>query len=378
MNKKKIIILMTTVGLLGTSAAVGAGSLVNKVNGVLHKDIIVSVNGANTSMAPVYINGKAYLPARDAASALGYNLTWNSTGKAIELTEQEEEAADYIHTMGVIVDVKLTDDGQYRIELLGKGNNSWIILYADKDTVITDESGNTFAAKDLKAGTQIVADFGPIIAMSFPGQSHAAKIVVGSESLIKKDVIQSVEKTGDGWQVRLGEVKDGVTTTTLVLTAGKETSVLDSQGQSVDWANVKAGTQVTAYYGPIMTKSIPPQSPLHYLVVPAKAVPSAPTGKMTAEAAQEYRELAWSNVPESQKSHLTTKKDEARVSIIESNNPAIMTFTDAQKKMLDEIIAVNGPLIEIQYMTDQDAMLGPLTLVFEPETKMHIGFFVRK
>jgi hypothetical protein len=378
MNKKKMIILMTTVGLLGTSAAVGAGSLVNKVNGVMHKDIIVSVNGANTSMAPVYINGKAYLPARDAASALGYILTWNSKGKTIEITDPEEEAVEYIHTMGVIVDVKLTDDGQYRIELLGKGNYSWIFLNADKDTVITNGSGEAFAAKDLKAGTQIVADFGPMIAMSFPGQSHAVKIVVGSESLIKEDVIQSVEKTDDGWQVRFGEVKDGVTTTTLVLTAGKETSVLDSQGQSVDWANVKAGTKVTAYYGPMMTKSIPPQSPLHYLVLPTESAQSVPTGKMTAEAAQAYRELAWSNVPESQKPHLTTKKDEAQVSIIESSNAAIMAVTDAQKKMLAEIKAVNGPLIEVRYNTDQDALLGPLTLVFEPETKELVGFFMRR
>lgn len=377
MNKKKWIILMTTVGLIGTSAAVGAVSLVHKVKGVIHKDIIVSVNGADTSMAPVYINGKAYLPARDAASALGYNLTWNAAGKEIELTEQEEPVEDYIHTIGVIVDVQSTDDGKYRIELLGKGNYSWIILYADKDTVITNESGVAFAAQDLKAGMRIAADFGPIIAMSFPGQSHAAKIVVGSESLIKEDAIQSVEKTDDGWQVRFGEWKDGAASPTLVLTAGKETSLLNSEGQPVEWTDLKAGSKVRAYYGPGMTKSIPPQSPLHYLVVLPDGAPEAPSGKMTAEAAQEYRELAWSNVPESEKPHLTTKKDEARVSIISSKNVAIMPVNDAQKKKLAEIQAANRILIEVSYSTDQDALLGPLAMAFDPETKELVGFFQR-
>ncbi|MCD9022225.1 stalk domain-containing protein [Cohnella silvisoli] len=373
MQKKKLLILVTAVGLLGTTAAVSAGGLISKVNGVLHNEIAVSVNGTDTTLHPVYINGKAYLPARDTAAALGYNLNWNTAGKEIELTGQKEEAEKYIQSMGVVVSVNpLEKDGAYRIELLGKGEYSWIILIADKDTILTDESGQAFAVKDLKVGTRITAEFGPMVAMSFPGQSHAHKIVVGSESLVKEDVIQSIEKTDDGWQVRFGETKDGVATPTLVLNAGKETSVLTSQGESVDFASLKAGTKVTAYYGPIMTKSIPPQSPLHYLVV------SAPiAGKLAPAAAQEYRELAWSNVPESEKSHLTTKKDEAQVSIIESKNAAIIAVTDAQKKKLAEIQAVNGPLIEVRYSTDQDALLGPLTMAFDPDTKMLVGFFQR-
>ena len=88
MQKKKLLVIVTAVGLLGTTAAVGASGLVSKVKGVLHKEIVVSVNGTDTEMHPVYIDGKAYLPARDAAAALGYNLNWNSKGKEIEITEQ--------------------------------------------------------------------------------------------------------------------------------------------------------------------------------------------------------------------------------------------------------------------------------------------------
>lgn len=268
LNKKRIIVFVTVAGLFGTTAVVGATSMIEKVSGILRKDVTVSVNGEGTALKPVFINGQAYLPARGAAAALGYELNYSGKDKEIELKEiAEEEAVDYLLTTGVIVNVQPTDDGRYRIELLGKGNYKWIILFADKETVLTDEAGKPFAVKDLKAGLQITAEFGPVVAMSYPGQSHAAQITVGSERLIKEDVIQSVEHTNDGWQVRFGETKDGVAVPTLTLNAGKETSVLTSQGEPVEWANLKAGTKVRAYYGPIMTKSIPPQSPLHYLVV---------------------------------------------------------------------------------------------------------------
>lgn len=375
MRNKKLMILVTVAGLLGTTAVVGATGLVTKVNGVLHKEVNVSVNGTDTTLHPVYIGGKAYLPAREMATQLGYDLSWANKGKEIEITSKGEQAADYIRTMGVIVNVTAVDNGQYRIEVLGKGEYNWIILYADKDTILTDMDSQAVAAKDLKAGTMITAEFGPIVAMSFPGQSQAHKIVVSNQSLVKEDVIQSVDKTDDGWQVKFGETKDGVTTTTLVLAAGKETSVLTSEGQSVDWADLKAGTKATAYYGPIMTKSLPPQSPLHYLVVAPTT--EAPSGKLSAEEAQAYRELAWNNVPESQKPHLTTKKDEAEVTFISSSNAAIMPATDAQKKKLAEIQAVNGPLIEVKYGTDQDALLGPLQLAFDPASKELVGFFMR-
>lgn len=371
MQKKKLLVLVTAVGILGTSAAVGASGLVSKVTGVLHKEIAVSVNGADTELHPVYINGKAYLPARDLTGALGYSLSWNAKGKEIEIKGQEQEV-EYARMLGVIVDVNPTDkEGEYRIELLGHGDQKWMILTADKETSLTDESGQAFAVEDLKAGTRIMAEFGPMIAMSFPGQSHVHKIVVSGETLVKEDVIQSVGNTDDGWQVKFGETKDGVAVPTLTLNAGKETSVITPEGESVAFANLKAGDKVRAYYGPNLTKSIPPQGPLFYLVVLSKTEQLAPA------AVQEYREIAWKNVPENEKADLITKKEDAEVSVIDSKNAMIVTATDAQKKKLEEIKAANGKLIEVKYSTKKDALIGPLILAFDPDTKELIGFFQR-
>ena len=325
-------------------------------------------------MKPVFINGQAYLPARSEAAALGYELNYNAKEKEIEISKKEqEEAVNYLRTMGIIVSVKPAADGQYQFELLGKGENKRIILSADKDTVIKDGSGKAFAAKDLKAGTQIEAEYGPIIAMSYPGQSHAVTITVGAERLIKEDVIQSVRHTEDGWQVLFGETKDGVAVPTLALTAGKETSLITEEGQPLEWAYLKAGTKVRAYYGPVATKTLPLMSPLYYLVV----VNAEGTEQLAPAAASEFRELSWSQLGE-QKSHVTTKKDEAKVEVIDANGSGLFARTEEQKKLLESIQAANGKLVTVTYNTDQDEILGPLTVVFDLETKALVGFNIRK
>jgi hypothetical protein len=371
--QKKLLVVLTAVGLLGTGAAVGASGMVSKVTGIWHKDIAVSVNGQSTSLTPVYINGKAYLPARDAAAELGYTLNWNAKGKEIQINAKETQEAELARMLGVVVDVKPTDKaGQYRVELLGYGDQRWMLLTVDKDTELSDESGKAVAAADLKAGSRLMAEFGPMITKSFPGQSHAHKIVFSGDTLVKEDVIQSIEKTEDGWQIKFGETKDGKSVTTLVLNAGKETSVMTAQGESVPFADLKAGDQVRAYYGPHLQESLPPKGPLHFLVVLSDKAQLAP------ETIEEYRELAWKHVPAGEKSHLITKREEAAVEEVDSANIGLMASTEAQKKKLQEIQAANGKLVQVTYSTDQDALIGPLSMLFTTDTKELLGFMPRK
>lgn len=370
MNKKKMIILVTAVGLLGTSAVAGASGMVQKVRGFIHKDISVTVDGADTAMEPVYINGKAYLPARDAAAALGYTLNWDRKDREIELEKivDEEEEADYLMIGGVIVNVEKIDD-RTRIEVLGHGENNRIILYVDKETKLTTTDGGAFAAKDLKAGLQVTAEYGPIVALSYPGQSHAASVVVGQQTLIKEEPVYAVEKTDDGWRLQFGELRDGVEAPSLTLNAGKETMVVGEYGQPVDWYQIKPGTKVRAYYGPWLAKSLPPQSPAHVIVVLGQTLDQS--------AVDEYRELAWKLLPRSEKSHLTTGKAEAQVSLVNAKGAAIMPVNDKQKAILADLQKQDAKVVAVLYNTDQDALLGPLTVVLHPETKTLIGYFMR-
>ncbi|MFD2613865.1 hypothetical protein [Paenibacillus gansuensis] len=371
MKKQKWIMLTVGVGILGASAGAGAQGLIEQVKGVLRNDVGISVNGEATSLHPVYIKGKAYLPARETTTAMGYTMHWDGKGKRIDIQGTKggggSEEEKLIPVSGVIVSAEPAGN-QVRVEVLGHGPNKWIILFVDKETALTNAEGKPFAAADLKAGMRITAEYGPAIALSYPGQSHAVKLQVQGESLVKEQAISDVKKTDDGWQVSFSENgKD----TSLVLTAGKETMVVNAQGESVDWNALKKGSNVRAYYGPMTTKSLPPQSPLHVLVVLDEQT-QAPVD------VKEYRNLAWSFLPKEQKSHVTTKHQDAEVNFVSAADVSVMTTTDRQKQLLADLKAKGGKLATVTYNTDQDELLGPITVAIDVETKELVGFFARR
>ncbi|MBM7563631.1 hypothetical protein [Paenibacillus sacheonensis] len=377
MNKKKIIIVATLVGLVGSAVAAEASGVLEKVSGLVRSDITVKVDGQNTSMKPVFINGQAYLPAKSEAAALGYDVIYSAKDKSLSLTSKNQdsgEEAQFIMLSGIIQGVKPLDNGAYQLDVVGRGTNKWVILTVDKDTVLTDSTGKSADVSKLKAGTELIAEYGPVMTMSYPGQSHAAKVTLGSERLIKEEAIQSVKHTDDGWQVTLGVAKDGDASSSIVLNAGKETSVIDAEGQPVTWESLKAGDKVRAYYGPEMTKSIPPISPLFYLV----ALGDKAADSLAPAAVSEFRTLAWSKLPEGQESHLKTKKDEAEVKLVNAADSGVMAATDEAKKLLETAKANGSKLVTVTYQTDQDELLGPLTVVFDLDSKAFIGYNIRK
>lgn len=110
------------------------------MSGLLRSDIKIVVNGEQTTLQPVYIDGKAYLPVRDAGGVLGYEV--NAAGKQIQLqTKHEqppvEEENQHIQMNGVVVS-KTEANGITRLEVRGDGAG-WMILGVDKDTVIVNE-----------------------------------------------------------------------------------------------------------------------------------------------------------------------------------------------------------------------------------------------
>lgn len=276
--KKKSVILLTAAGILGASAVAGAAGLTQKVSGLLRGDIHVSVNGAAYgSIQPVYIDGKAYVPLRDTAGALGYEITWNQQAKQFDLTPKKEEQAPvdaYIVNTGVVTDAQTTD-GLTSLNVMGKGSAGtfdWIVAKVDKDTVIVDESGAVKTAADLKAGSRVAVEYGPMVALSFPAQSHAAKVTLLGERLIKEDRVGAVNKTDSGWQIQLGSGTGDAALSNLVLNVGADTLIVTSMGEPVKAEDIKVGDKVRAYYGPATTKSIPPQSAADTIVVlPADA-----------------------------------------------------------------------------------------------------------
>ena len=56
---------------------------------------------------------------------------------------------------------------------------------------------------------------------------------------------------------------------------------------------------------------------------------------------------------------------------------AVIGTTEAQKSALAELQAAGGKLVAVTYRTDQDALLGPLTVAIHPDTKELLGYFIR-
>ncbi|WP_020615024.1 hypothetical protein [Paenibacillus daejeonensis] len=368
MKQKKWLIAVTAASLLATSAGVGANALVEKVSGLLHNDVKVTVDGSETALKPIYIDGKAYLPARETADLLGYNLNWSSKELVLKDRDAEvEEEAELVGINGVIVNID-QGNGLYSLEVMGQGSNQWIILGVDEKTEINSENGPVKPA-ELKPGMRIEAQYGPAVALSYPGRSYASTIEVKNQALVLEDEITGITSTGDGWQIQFSAEREGQILPSLLLNAGKETLLITANGEPVEWNHLYPGVKVKAYYGPALAKSMPPQSAAHVIIVEEK--------ELTGEQVEAYREAAWGYISDEEKPTVETKPEEAAVEIVPARTDGIIGGSDEGKKALEALVNEEGQMIIVTYYTEMNELLGPLKVVLHPETKALLGYFAR-
>jgi len=173
------------------------------------------------------------------------------------LVVNTEEIADLTPgTNGVITNV---NDKTGAITVIGNpmelgGGTNYVMLHVDKDTVIVDENGEVLTADALKEAGYIDAFYGNVMAMSYPGQTHADKIVVKATQAVKAEgTIANSERAGEG-RVYLNVGSDDKTENDIILSISDKTVVLPVPGAD---AELKDGMKVVVYHSPIMTKSLP-------------------------------------------------------------------------------------------------------------------------
>jgi len=135
-----------------------------------------------------------------------------------------------------------------------QGGSDYVILSVDEKTQIVNEEGKSLTMDALKADVAVEAFYGPVIALSFPGQTHADKIVVKENKSIKVEgtVTASEDLSKDHVYVNVGSDKS--TQNDVVLNITKDTKVISLLGGTNE---LKAGMKVVAYHSPIMTRSLP-------------------------------------------------------------------------------------------------------------------------
>ncbi|GGH36717.1 peptidase [Paenibacillus segetis] len=222
---------------------------------VLHfanKAVILDQNGKaiNASDIQVGMSVKAfYGPA--VTMSLPPQSTTNYVVVNTEVEESVQEEAP--GTDGIITNVE-----NNRITLVGspmeQGGVDYVILSVDETTQIVNEEGTSLTADALKADIAIEAFYGPAMALSFPGQTHANKIVVKESDSIKVEgtIMASENQSKDQVYVNVGSDKS--INNDVILNITEDTKVISLFGGDNE---LKAGMKVVAYHSPIMTRSLP-------------------------------------------------------------------------------------------------------------------------
>jgi len=300
---------LAAMAVLGTNMATAAP--------LQGKELSVLVNGNKIEQMAIQNQQTVLVPLRTVAESLGFQVAWNPQTKAAEVkkgeisgqvaldqdqntlyngttyvpvafvenvlqaevnvtedtvkVEEEKEAAPPV--TGNVTKVMKNEKGNYSILL--NGYETGIILHLNEDTKITSADGKELKPEDLKMGMEVEATHAKFMAMSMPPQTGVFTIVVKS-SLESSDVLGtggrlvSVEKGQDGsYRVNVeGEALSEGSQEQVVLTITEETVIVNARDQkAMKPEDLKPEMRVYAFYGPKLTRSLPPQGVAEKLVV---------------------------------------------------------------------------------------------------------------
>ncbi|GED71522.1 hypothetical protein BRE01_52240 [Brevibacillus reuszeri] len=218
---------------------------------------------------PRLLNGTTYVPVAFVDEILQAEV--NVSDSAVTVVDEDELKVP-VRT-GTITNINKTEDG--RMSILIDGYQTGIILHLDENTKIADAAGKELKPEDLKLGMEIDATHQKYMAMSMPPQTGAITIVVKG-SLESQDVVgtagkvASMEKDQEGNYKMLVEGR-GLTATSpekVALIINKDTVIVSARDNKVmKPEELKADMQVYAFYGPKLTRSLPPIGVAEKIVV---------------------------------------------------------------------------------------------------------------
>lgn len=242
-NMKKVSALMVLSLALSGGAAYAATLDTTQsssptsvaVDSALSKSVNVTVNG--TAITDGYWNkdGKeAMIALRDLTDALGIELKWNKENKSAELTK----------------------------------GNLWTLVMADKDQY-------SFNKMLITLGTAPqITDGKLFVPASFAEQvlhtqvtTAGNQVTISSEEDVKnvteRGVITGINPDTKYPSIHIG----GAGTEGLVLNLGEDTVIKSADGKEIALTDLTIGMTVEAVHAPIMTMSLPPQTPTYEVTV---------------------------------------------------------------------------------------------------------------
>ncbi|WP_240417761.1 copper amine oxidase N-terminal domain-containing protein [Paenibacillus periandrae] len=216
-------------------------------------------------VVPELTNEKTYVPLSYFEKVMKLQVMASPTGTiTISSSDQgSEEAASATTKQGTITSITYSEKGG---EIGLNGYAHGVRLNISDETEIVSSDNQKLKLTDLQLGMSITAEHSLVMAMSMPPMTNAKKIIVtdtrpAQPTLGTTGVIEEITAS-EGGSKRLvikGDKLSDSSFETIVLNVSSSTPIIgtkDNQPIAVD--QLKQGDKVYAFYGPNLTKSLPP------------------------------------------------------------------------------------------------------------------------
>ncbi|WP_246314519.1 copper amine oxidase N-terminal domain-containing protein [Paenibacillus foliorum] len=224
--------------------------------------------------APDLSDNKMYVPASFVSKVLNESVTVQGNSVSITsvtLTEQQKK----VQATGVITAIRT--EGKYSsVQIQGIGTEGLVLNVGD-ETLYQMLDGTKLSLSDLHVGLTVVAEHSLAATLSLPPQTPTSKITVldparQADLLGTAGQIEEVRSSEDGKTSILikGTKLSDSSQSEIVLQLTDETSIINKNGESVEKAQLVKGAQVVGFYGPAMTRSLPPMGKAWKVVVDLK------------------------------------------------------------------------------------------------------------
>lgn len=205
-------------------------------------------------VAPELTNDLTYVPAELFTTLIGSHMAMKENGN-ISIVDGD---IAYNATISAV------SDGSITVEDIDKGT---VVCHIGEETKLIGADGSDIKLEDLKVGDLVKVEYSEAMTMSLPPQNTPVSITVIADE--EKEEVPAPENTVTQGkvlavsenQITLGEDLEDINTQLIVNISADETEILDKDGKKIALKDIKAGDLVEVTHKPIMTMSIPPQTP---------------------------------------------------------------------------------------------------------------------
>ncbi|MCL5780973.1 MAG: copper amine oxidase N-terminal domain-containing protein [Firmicutes bacterium] len=274
---RKPFLVPIAVALSLTFSCTALASTGSKSVDLHYNNIKVMVNGKNitTNSEPFTINGTTYLPLRDISTALGFEVNWDASNSAINLTspiqidrtvEKQDSGSDierYLfskyavlngvsfnnftvsefkegnkHELNVDIELDLSTNQRLWKELQDKQIENWLSMIADDlQTSFNDKDALVQGKVYRKNMTDVLLDFtkdgDESLKVRFYDGSFRDGVPAPSKLAIEEEYLTKLFKVED-LPFRVTSVKYSENINTIVISLNATES-----GASISWSNLK-------------------------------------------------------------------------------------------------------------------------------------------